>query len=399
MKKLVIDILKDNNKCIERHVINVGLQKVGEDNNNRMVEVEPMLVIDGKRVTSAKEFFSDLRCILPEDFVDFVYYEDKSFMIRKYQYDYYVENVYVFSREALEDKGVQKEFDKFIARAKALHPYDTEDEKEVTFAKYVAKVLYNNGDESFKNIQDMAGYQEFYNKYRDIVEKNLYEALKNDRSLFIKDVSVRFLVQLVINVLFLLNVHGGWLLSANIVIAGIIDFLDCKIQRAIVNDQLEKEVLEDIECNRENMLWEGLKAAGNKDFNNPISIASKDDVDFSFRNKILLAIRTDIRVISQMKYPGYEEDLTSLYELAGMLINAISREMSDSEEIESIKEVLARLIVVEGAFTARLNYHDILNAEMLLQEIEPSYGSKGSKDTDSQEVMFDMEDRSKRLEF
>ncbi len=397
MRQLIEDILNGYHRNIMKTVINVDIQKLNEDNNSK-VEESPILVIDGKTKKSVDEFFEELSHSFIDTYVDFVYSNDKTFKIRRSTYDMYDETVYVFSREALANRRVQTAFDKFVTRARKQYPYAEQTEKEITYAQALAAIAYDKRGVSFNEIEDIPGYQEFYNKNKAIVEKRLYRMLKDRPSFIVSDLMIRILVVVIINALFFLNLPFGALLGIDILCAGVIACADEILVKEGIKAEVAKDVDKEIKGESENLLWLGLNAAGTKDEYEPVYTNNNDGELVNIRNKVLKAIRADIRIIDQMRYPGYQEDLKPLYELAGMFVKAIADEKASSRELDDIKEVLVRLIDIERALTTRLNYYGKLNAEMLLQEVEPSYEVKALKDTDTQEVMFDMEDRSKKLE-
>ncbi len=398
MRQLIEDILKGYHRNIRKTVINVDIQKRNEDKNS-MVEEGPMLVIDGETKKSVDEFFNELSHSFIDTNVDFVYSNDKTFKIRRSSYDMYAETLYVFSREELANRRVQTAFDKFVTRARQQYPYAEQTEKEITYAQALAAVAYDERKVSFNEIEDIPGYREFYNKNKSIVEKRLHRMLKDKKSFIVSDLMIRILVLGIINALFFLNLPFVALLVVDILCAGAIACLDEIIVKEGIKAEIARDVDKEIKGESENLLWLGLNAAGTKDELEPVHTNNNAGELVNIRNKVLKAIRADIRIIDQIRYPGYQEDLKPLYELAGMFIKAIADEKSSSRELDDIKEVLVRLIDIERALTTRINYFGTLNAEVLLHDVEPSYEVKGLKDTDTQEVMFDMEDRSKKLEF
>ncbi len=403
MKKIVEEILKGYNRKIYRRKIYVDI-KTAEENSANLIESteiqeNPVLIIDGRTEKTIEEFFTSVYDGFSNFFVDFASCDDKSFTVRRDSYGDYVEDIYVFSKKALADKRVQTAFDKFVARTKSRFPYAEEDEKEIIYAQALARAAYGKGNVFFKGIEDIPGYQEFYQKNKDIVAKRLIQMQRDDKWEYVSDLLIRTMVLIAINLMFFLNFHGFALIGIDVILAGVIDCVDRAIRKEVIKDKLDNSVEKDLAHERDNILWVGLNTAGNKDIHEPMYSNNNDGKEICIRNRVLKAIRADIKIIDQMRYPGYQEDLNSLYELVGMFFQAIAGEKATSEELEGIKEILARLIDIERTLTMRLNYNGKLNAEMLLQEVEPSYEVKALEDTDMQEVMFDMEDRSKKLEF
>ncbi len=402
MKKIVEEIIRGYNRKIYKRNVYVDIKTVGEDGANLSESTEfqegPVFIIDGRTEKTIEEFFESVYNSFSNCYVDFAYSDDKSFKIRRDSYGDYVEDIYVFSKKALEDERVRTAFDKFVARTKTRFPYAEEDEKEIIYAQALARVAYGKGNVFFKGIEEIPGYREFYQKNKDIVAKRLYEMQRDDKWGYVSDLLIRTTVLIAINSMFFLNIHGIALLGIDIILAGVIDYVDRTIRKEVIKGKLDNSVEKDIARERDNIILVGLNTAGNKDIYEPMYSNTNDGKEVCIRNKVLKAIRADIRIIEQMKYPGYQEDLMILYELVGMFFQVIAEEKATSEELESIKEILVRLIGIERTLTMRLNYYGKLNAESLLQEVEPSYEVKTLKDTDTQEVMFDMEDRSKKLE-